>query len=136
MVALRSKRQDRTLLIVLWSFTVIVLVLGGFAVSPILLVWGTVGLLAAIYLTRIHVRDTRSPGLGAGEDEATAGESPAAAAPGGRPFRPQDQPAHRPGLHAGPAPEGTTSRGGAGQFDARPGPSNAMKEPSDVEESR
>jgi len=60
MVALRSTRQDRTLLIVLWLFTVLVLVLGGIVVSPILLVWGTVGLLAAVFLTRIHLRDTRA----------------------------------------------------------------------------
>jgi len=60
MVALRSTRQDRTLLIVLWLFTVLVLVLGGIVVNPILLVWGTVGLLAAVFLTRIHLRDTRA----------------------------------------------------------------------------
>jgi hypothetical protein len=64
MVALRSTRQDRTLLIVLWAFTAIVLTLGGLAVSPILLVWGVVGLLAAIYLTRIHIRDTRASAAG------------------------------------------------------------------------
>ncbi|ONH31184.1 hypothetical protein [Pseudofrankia asymbiotica] len=68
MVKLRSTRQDRTLLIAVWVLTVIVLVLGGLAKSPILLVWGTVGLLAAIFLTRVHFRDTRSrrPGSGAG----------------------------------------------------------------------
>ncbi|MDT3443733.1 MULTISPECIES: hypothetical protein [unclassified Pseudofrankia] len=64
MVKLRSTRQDRTLLIAVWVLTVIVLVLGGLAKSPILLVWGTVGLIAAIYLTRVHFRDTRSRGLG------------------------------------------------------------------------
>jgi len=70
MVALRSTRQDRTLLIVLWLFTVLVLVLGGIVVSPILLVWGTVGLLAAVFLTRIHLRDTRARSGGAGPDGA------------------------------------------------------------------
>jgi hypothetical protein len=64
MVALRSTKQDRTLLIVLWLFTAVVLTLGGLAVSPILLVWGTVGLLAAVFLTRIHVRDTRASATG------------------------------------------------------------------------
>lgn len=86
MVALRSRRQDRTLLIVLWLFTALVLVLGILAVSGILLVWGTVGLLAAIFLTYIHVRDTRhvadDPGAGpspdqAGPDGPSADEDPA-----------------------------------------------------------
>ncbi|WP_045876150.1 hypothetical protein [Pseudofrankia sp. DC12] len=74
MVGLRSRRQDRTLLIVLWLFTVIVLVIGGLAVSGILLVWGAVGLIAAIFLTRIHVRDTRqpdAPGTAAGPENLT-----------------------------------------------------------------
>jgi hypothetical protein len=75
MVALRSRRQDRTLLIVLWLFTALVLVLGVLAVSGILLVWGSVGLLAAIFLTYIHVRDTRHVA-----DEPGAG--PSAAQPG------------------------------------------------------
>jgi hypothetical protein len=82
MVGLRSRRQDRTLLIVLWLFTAVVLVIGGLAVSGILLVWGTVGLIAAIYLTRIHVRDTRRQDVGSGtpgapvqdEDAATAND--------------------------------------------------------------
>jgi hypothetical protein len=74
MVALRSRKQDRTLLVVLWVFTAIVLVLGGFALSPILLVWGTVGLIAAIYLTRIHIRDTRGPGDGPGTGGGLSGQ--------------------------------------------------------------
>lgn len=61
-VALRSTRQDRALLIAVWVLTVAVLVLGGIAKSPILLVWGTVGLIAAIFLSRIHFRDTRGSG--------------------------------------------------------------------------
>jgi|GEM_PF-2761628 len=93
MVKLRSTRQDRTLLIAVWVLTVIVLVLGGLAVSPILLVWGVVGLLAAIYLTRVHIRDTRAPrqGLGDGSapnasegDEADAADAAGAAAPSGQ----------------------------------------------------
>ncbi|MBL7496782.1 hypothetical protein I6A84_37180 [Frankia sp. CNm7] len=83
MVALRSTRQDRTLLIAVWALTVVVLVLGGIVVSPILLVWGTVGLIAAIYLTRIHIRDTRSrgnrPGDGPGADGAPEPSGPDAA---------------------------------------------------------
>ncbi|ADP79081.1 hypothetical protein [Pseudofrankia inefficax] len=78
MVGLRSRRQDRTLLIVLWLFTAIVLVLGGFAVSPILLVWGTVGLLAAIFLTYIHVRDTRGQGGGPGAQDTPGQDEDAA----------------------------------------------------------
>jgi hypothetical protein len=61
-VALRSTRQDRRLLIVLWVFDAVVLALGATALSVILLVWGGIGLIAAIYLTYIHVRDTRSGG--------------------------------------------------------------------------
>ncbi|OHV38211.1 MULTISPECIES: hypothetical protein [Pseudofrankia] len=92
MVKLRSTRQDRTLLIAVWVLTVIVLVLGGLSRSPILLVWGTVGLLAAIYLTRVHFRDTRpgrpgpdagsggTPGPGPGESEDEAPGQPADAA--------------------------------------------------------
>jgi hypothetical protein len=77
MVKLRSTRQDRTLLIAVWVLTVIVLGLGGLSRSPILLVWGTVGLLAAIYLTRVHLRDTRPgrPGPDAGS-EGTPGAGP------------------------------------------------------------
>jgi len=90
MVKLRSTRQDRTLLIAVWVLTVIVLVLGGLAVSPILLVWGVVGLLAAIYLTRVHIRDTRAPrqGLGDGSapnaSEGDEADAAGAAAPSGQ----------------------------------------------------
>ncbi|MBL7492013.1 hypothetical protein I6A60_11130 [Frankia sp. AgB1.9] len=80
MVGLRSRRQDRTLLIVLWLFTAVVLVIGGLAVSGILLVWGTVGLLAAIFLTYIHVRDTRGQGDDL-EAPATPGQDEDPAAP-------------------------------------------------------
>jgi hypothetical protein len=77
MVALRSNRQNLPLLIVLWVFEVVVLTLGSIAGSAILLVWGGIGLIAAIYLTYIHVRDTRSGGGGppaAGTDEPHTSE--------------------------------------------------------------
>ncbi|WP_018504496.1 hypothetical protein [Parafrankia discariae] len=60
MVGLRSGRQDRALLMVVWGLTLLVLVLGALTLSPILLVWGVIGLPAAIALSYVHVRDTRS----------------------------------------------------------------------------
>ncbi|SNQ45697.1 conserved hypothetical protein [Frankia canadensis] len=57
---LRSGRQDRVLVVVVWALTVVVLGLGIATVSPILIVWGVIGLPAAVFLTFVHVRDTRS----------------------------------------------------------------------------
>lgn len=59
MVALRSTRQDRALLVAVWALTLVVLAVGIAAVSPVLLLWGVVGLPGAIFLTRVHLRDTR-----------------------------------------------------------------------------
>jgi Flp pilus assembly protein TadB len=83
MVALRSSRQDRTMLVAVWVLTTVVLVLGILAGSPILLVWGTVGLLAAIFLTRIHLRDTRQARVAATDEPAQPGSSAAADADAG-----------------------------------------------------
>jgi hypothetical protein len=79
MVALRGSRQDRTLLIAVWVLTVVVLVLGGLAQAWPLLLWGGIGLLAAVFLTRIYLRDTRGPGAPGGGAGAGGGpnEQPA-----------------------------------------------------------
>jgi len=115
MVKMRSTRQDRTLLIAVWVLTAIVLVLGGLAGSPILLVWGTVGLIAAIYLTRVHVRDMRADRRG----PAAGAEAGAQAADGDQPGQAGDTAADS----ATPATSATS---------ATPATSDA----SDVEESR
>jgi hypothetical protein len=60
MVALRSRRQDRGLIVALWVLTLPVIGLGIAVVNPILIFWGALGVSAAAFLTRIHVRDTRA----------------------------------------------------------------------------
>ncbi|WP_076842965.1 MULTISPECIES: hypothetical protein [Protofrankia] len=59
MVALRSRREDRVLLVAAWVLTVAALVLGVVASAPILILWGVLGVGAAVFATRIHLRDTR-----------------------------------------------------------------------------
>ncbi|WP_462188743.1 MULTISPECIES: hypothetical protein [unclassified Frankia] len=61
MVSLRSGRQDRFLVGVVWLLTVLVLGLGIATLNPVLLLWGVLGLPAAVFLTYVHVRDTRPP---------------------------------------------------------------------------
>ncbi|MCK9894693.1 hypothetical protein [Frankia sp. AgB32] len=60
MVSLRSGRQDRTLLIVVWVLDLVVLGLGIATLQPILLLWGVIGLPGAVFLTYVHLRDTRA----------------------------------------------------------------------------
>ncbi|CAO5164875.1 conserved hypothetical protein [Frankia sp. AiPs1] len=60
MVTLRSGRQDRLLVLVVWLLTAVVLGLGIATVNPILLLWGVIGLPAAGFLTYVHLRDTRA----------------------------------------------------------------------------
>ncbi|CAO5229482.1 hypothetical protein [Frankia sp. AgKG'84/4] len=59
MVSLRSSRQDRTLLVVVWLLDLVVLGLGIALLQPALLLWGVIGLPGAVFLTRVHLRDTR-----------------------------------------------------------------------------
>lgn len=47
------------MVVAVWALTALVLGLGIATLSPILLLWGAIGLPGAIFLTRIHVRDTR-----------------------------------------------------------------------------
>ncbi|OAA18765.1 hypothetical protein UG55_110017 [Frankia sp. EI5c] len=75
MVELRSGRQDRALLLIVWGLTVVVLVLGALTLSPILLVWGVIGLPAAVLLSYVHLRDTRRSATAAGGRPA-AGDTP------------------------------------------------------------
>ncbi|EIV95885.1 hypothetical protein [Frankia sp. QA3] len=76
MVNLRSGRQDRLLVIVVWLLTVVVLGLGIATVNPILLVWGVLGLPAAVFLSYVHLRDTRPrpPSGPGGVTEPTSAE--------------------------------------------------------------
>ncbi|WP_261568290.1 hypothetical protein [Frankia gtarii] len=76
MVNLRSGRQDRLLVIMVWLLTVVVLGLGIATTSPILLVWGVLGLPAAVFLSYVHLRDTRSgpPAGSGGAAEPTSAE--------------------------------------------------------------
>ncbi|MCM3886619.1 hypothetical protein [Frankia sp. R82] len=76
MVTLRSGRQDRLLVVVVWVLTVVVLALGIATVNPILLLWGVIGLPAAVFLTRVHLRDTRSGGPGPTEPPTPVAGSP------------------------------------------------------------
>ena len=79
MVGLRSTPQDRVLLLIVWVLTLVVLVLGIITLSPILLVWGSIGLPAAVFLTYIHIRDTRPgarPRAGSGGARDRAAGSP------------------------------------------------------------
>jgi hypothetical protein len=72
-VALRSTRQDRALLFTVWALTLVVLAAGIATINPVLLLWGVVGLPGAIFMTRIHIRDTRraaSSGDGSSADPA------------------------------------------------------------------
>ena len=54
-----SRDRVRVLVGVVWALTVVVLGLGIATVNPILLLWGVIGLPAAVFLTYVHVRDTR-----------------------------------------------------------------------------
>ncbi|MCK9904248.1 hypothetical protein CC117_09915 [Parafrankia colletiae] len=87
MVELRSGRQDRVLLLVVWGLTLVVLVLGALTLSPILLVWGIIGLPAAVALGYVHLRDTRRAAAqttqGAAEQGTTPGMTEPAAATSG-----------------------------------------------------
>ncbi len=60
MVALRSGRQDRRLIAVLWVLTLAVLGTGVASAKPVLIFWGVLGVAGSVFLTRVHVRDTRS----------------------------------------------------------------------------
>ncbi len=78
MVALRSRREDRTLLVAAWVLAVTVLVLGVVAVAPILIIWGVLGVGAAVFATRIHLRDTRARQTQAdSQTQAAQAEEPA-----------------------------------------------------------
>ncbi|MCM3925313.1 hypothetical protein ND748_27050 [Frankia sp. AiPs1] len=77
MVSLRSGRQDRLLVVVVWLLTVVVLGLGIATLNPILLIWGVLGLPAAVFLSYVHLRDTRPP-AGPGGGESTSAESTSA----------------------------------------------------------
>lgn len=82
MVNLRSGRQDRLLVIVVWLLTVVVLGLGIATASPILLVWGVLGLPAAVFLSYVHLRDTRSgPPAGPGGVAEPTSAEPTSAEP-------------------------------------------------------
>jgi hypothetical protein len=59
MVALQSRRADRIPLVAVWVLTLAVLAVGIAAVSPILIVWGVLGVVGVVFLTRVHLRDTR-----------------------------------------------------------------------------
>jgi hypothetical protein len=59
MVALQSRRADRIPLVALWVLTLAVLAVGIAAVSPLLIVWGVLGVAGVAFLTRVHLRDTR-----------------------------------------------------------------------------
>jgi hypothetical protein len=75
MVALRSRRQDRGLVVALWALTLPVIGLGVAVVNPILIFWGALGALGAVFITLIHVRDTRA------RFSAAAGGAPESGAP-------------------------------------------------------
>ncbi|CAJ64486.1 hypothetical protein; putative signal peptide [Frankia alni ACN14a] len=79
-MSLRSGRQDRLLVVVVWLLTVVVLGLGIATVNPILLVWGVLGLPAAVFLSYVHLRDTRPPAGPAGP-AGPIGAEPASAEP-------------------------------------------------------
>ncbi|KJE22074.1 hypothetical protein FF36_03666 [Frankia torreyi] len=81
MVSLRSGRQDRLLVVVVWLLTVVVLGLGIATVNPILLVWGVLGLPAAVFLSYVHLRDTRPP-AGPGGSGGPGGAETTSAEPG------------------------------------------------------
>jgi hypothetical protein len=74
MVSLRSGRQDRLLVVVVWLLTVVVLGLGIATLNPILLIWGVLGLPAAVFLSYVHLRDTRPPAGPGGGAESTSAE--------------------------------------------------------------
>ncbi|WP_239308756.1 hypothetical protein [Frankia sp. Cj3] len=58
MVALRSQRADRVPLVAVWVLALAALGVGITAVSPILIVWGVLGVAGSAFATRIHLRDT------------------------------------------------------------------------------
>jgi hypothetical protein len=58
MVALRSSGRDRVPLVAVWVLTLAVVAVGIAARSPIMLLWGALGIPGAAFLTRIHLRDT------------------------------------------------------------------------------
>ncbi|WP_322766542.1 hypothetical protein [Frankia sp. Cr1] len=58
MVALRSRRADRAPLVAVWVLGLAVLGVGIAAVSPILIIWGVLGVAGSAFATRIHLRDT------------------------------------------------------------------------------
>jgi hypothetical protein len=62
MVPLSSARRDRWLLAPVWVLTLAVLGVGIGLLVPILIFWGAVGLIGAIFATRILLRDVRSEG--------------------------------------------------------------------------
>jgi hypothetical protein len=82
MVALRSGRHDRPMVVLVWVLTLAVLGLGIALVNPVLLVWGAIGLPAAVFLTRIHVRDSRGDAAADADPAGGPADGPAAIAPG------------------------------------------------------
>jgi Na+-transporting methylmalonyl-CoA/oxaloacetate decarboxylase gamma subunit len=72
MVALRSARRDRWLLAPVWVLTLAVLGVGIALVVPILIFWGAVGLIGAVFATRVLLRDVRSEAAAADEPEPAA----------------------------------------------------------------
>ncbi|WP_322761483.1 hypothetical protein [Frankia sp. Cr2] len=58
MVALRSRRADRAPLVAVWVLGLAVLGVGIAAASPILIIWGVLGVGGSAFATRIHLRDT------------------------------------------------------------------------------
>ncbi|AEH11046.1 MULTISPECIES: hypothetical protein [Protofrankia] len=111
MVALRSRREDRVLLVAAWVLTVIALVLGVVASAPILILWGVLGVGAAVFATRIHLRDTRVHQPRPGTETQLAGDTrpTGQARPAG-----QEQPAGQPRPAAGQAPAAGAARRPAG----------------------
>ncbi|SBW28105.1 hypothetical protein [Protofrankia symbiont of Coriaria ruscifolia] len=99
MVALRSRREDRTLLVAAWVLAVTVLVLGVAVVAPILIMWGVLGVAAAVFATRIHLRDTRARRLeGQGRHDHGSSAPPEAQVPGS--LGASDQAQAAPAAHA------------------------------------
>jgi hypothetical protein len=54
----------------------VVLTLGIVSLSPVLLLWGVVGLPGAIFLTRVHVRDTKLAAQPPAEDSPNPDAEP------------------------------------------------------------
>jgi hypothetical protein len=96
MVVLRSARQDRWLLVPVWALTVAALGLGIVLVAPILIFWGAVGLIGALFATRVLLRDVRSEAADTADAAGTADTAGTATTAGtaapGRDRAPDDRP--------------------------------------------